>query len=72
MLYEVITIGGMLAPPLVIACIQLYNWETAFVVTGAIGFIWVALWLFFSVCHLNIQKSQPKNVNIFLMSYNFV
>jgi MFS transporter, ACS family, hexuronate transporter len=41
------SIGGMLAPPLVIACIQFYNWETAFVVTGALGFVWVALWLFF-------------------------
>lgn len=50
------SIGGMLAPPLVIACIQLYNWETAFVVTGAIGFIWVALWLFF----FRLPSEHPK------------
>jgi ACS family hexuronate transporter-like MFS transporter len=41
------SIGGMMAPPLVIACISYYNWQTAFVVTGALGFFWVALWLMF-------------------------
>mgnify|MGYP000022283649 CR=1 FL=1 len=41
------SIGGMMAPPLVIACITYYNWQTAFVVTGALGFFWVALWLMF-------------------------
>ena len=41
------SIGGMMAPPLVIACITYYNWQTAFVLTGALGFFWVALWLMF-------------------------
>lgn len=59
------SIGGMLAPPLVIACIQLYNWETAFVVTGAIGFIWVALWLFFFRLpseHPNISAEEKQYI----------
>lgn len=39
--------GSMLAPPLVAWAILKYNWQMAFVITGALGFVWVALWLFF-------------------------
>lgn len=39
--------GAMLAPPLVIWAIHAYSWQAAFVITGALGFIWVALWLLF-------------------------
>jgi ACS family hexuronate transporter-like MFS transporter len=41
------SVGSMLAPPLVVWAILAYNWEFAFVVTGGIGFVWVALWLAF-------------------------
>lgn len=41
------SIGAMLAPPLVVYCILSFNWQTAFVVTGATALIWVALWLVF-------------------------
>jgi len=37
--------GSMLAPPLVAAAIFYFNWQTAFVVTGAMGLVWVILWL---------------------------
>ena len=39
--------GSMLAPPLVTWVILYYNWQSAFVVTGALGLLWLALWLFF-------------------------
>jgi ACS family hexuronate transporter-like MFS transporter len=39
--------GSMLAPPLVAWAILVYNWQTAFVITGTIGLAWVALWLVF-------------------------
>ncbi len=39
------SLGSMLAPPLVVWAILSYNWQTAFVITGAIGFVWLALWL---------------------------
>ncbi|OWY38898.1 MFS transporter [Xenophilus sp. AP218F] len=39
------SIGGMLAPPLVAWCIMIGNWELAFVVSGALSLLWVALWL---------------------------
>ena len=36
--------GAMLAPPLVTALILRWSWQVAFVVTGALGFVWAALW----------------------------
>jgi ACS family hexuronate transporter-like MFS transporter len=39
--------GSMLAPPLVGWAILTYNWQMAFVITGAIGLCWVVLWWFF-------------------------
>src|SRR5262245_54100081 len=41
------SVGSMLAPPLVAWAILSYNWQMAFVITGAMGFFWVALWLLF-------------------------
>src|SRR3954452_5273554 len=41
------SLGSMLAPPLVAAAIYYYNWQSAFVITGALGLAWVVLWLLF-------------------------
>lgn len=41
------SIGSMLAPPLVVWAVLTWNWRAAFVLTGALGLAWVALWLFF-------------------------
>ena len=42
-----ISLGAVLAPPLVTWLILAFSWRTAFVVTGALGLIWVSLWLAF-------------------------
>ena len=39
------SVGSMLAPPLVAWAILTYHWQFAFVLTGGLGLIWVALWL---------------------------
>ena len=39
------SVGSMIAPPLVVWAILAHSWQTAFVVTGALGLVWVALWL---------------------------
>ncbi|MEO8483443.1 MAG: MFS transporter [Acidobacteriota bacterium] len=39
------SVGSMVAAPLVAWAILAYNWQSAFVITGAIGLVWVALWL---------------------------
>ncbi len=41
------SVGSMLAPPLVGFAILYYNWQTAFVITGAIGLVWAGLWWYF-------------------------
>lgn len=37
--------GSMIAPPLVVWAILHYSWQSAFVITGGLGLIWVVLWL---------------------------
>jgi ACS family hexuronate transporter-like MFS transporter len=50
------SIGGLIAPPLVVWCILHSGWQSAFMVTGGIGFIWAAMWLKFYK-HPKDQKS---------------
>jgi ACS family hexuronate transporter-like MFS transporter len=38
------SVGSMLAPPLVVWAILTYNWQMAFVITGGLGLVWLALW----------------------------
>ena len=40
-------IGSVVAPPLIIWLQLRYGWQTTFLVTGALGFFWLALWLVF-------------------------
>jgi MFS transporter, ACS family, aldohexuronate transporter len=37
-------LGAMLAPPLVTVLLLTWSWRAAFAVTGALGFVWAALW----------------------------
>ena len=41
------SLGALIAPPLVAAVTLTLGWRAAFVVTGAIGFVWAALWYAF-------------------------
>ena len=50
------SVGSMLAPPLVAWAILNYNWQSAFVITGALGFVWVLAWLFL----YHSPKDHPK------------
>lgn len=38
-------VGGALSPPLIAWLATAYGWRMAFVLTGVLGFIWLALWL---------------------------
>ncbi|MCX4164849.1 MULTISPECIES: MFS transporter [Paraburkholderia] len=38
------SLGALLAPPLVVFLSLRYGWQSAFIVTGALGFVWAALW----------------------------
>ena len=41
------SVGSMLAPPLVVWAILHYGWQSAFVITGAVGLLWAAIWYWF-------------------------
>lgn len=38
-------IGAIVAPPAITALNAAYGWQPAFLVTGALGFVWLAFWL---------------------------
>ena len=40
------SVGNMIAPPLVAFCILAWNWQAAFIVTGALSLVWAGLWWF--------------------------
>ncbi|MBC8165744.1 MAG: MFS transporter [Bryobacteraceae bacterium] len=40
-------LGAILAPPLVAALTLTFGWRAAFFATGALGFVWLGLWLVF-------------------------
>jgi len=41
------TIGAIVAPIIVTGTTVAFGWQWAFIITGALGFIWIALWLAF-------------------------
>ncbi len=42
-----VCIGSIVAPPLIVWLQLQFGWRTVFLVTGGLGFIWLALWLKF-------------------------
>jgi ACS family hexuronate transporter-like MFS transporter len=38
-------VGAMIAPPVVVTIQQRYGWQSAFLLTGAFGFVWLLGWL---------------------------
>lgn len=46
-------IGNIIAPLTVIPFAAVYGWQAAFIVTGALGFIWIVLWV------LGTRRLQP-------------
>jgi ACS family hexuronate transporter-like MFS transporter len=40
-------VGAIIAPILVPAIVIAWGWQAAFIITGALGFIWLILWLIF-------------------------
>ena len=41
------SIGSVVAPPLIIALQLRFGWQTTFLAVGALGFLWLVLWLRF-------------------------
>lgn len=49
-------IGAVIAPPLTIYLASSYGWRLAFVVPGAIGVIWVLIWLLLPKAESGVEK----------------
>jgi ACS family hexuronate transporter-like MFS transporter len=59
------SLGGMIAPPVVIFCIYAWGWQSAFIVTGAVGFIWAAIWYSFYRTPLEHPRlSEAERIHI--------
>jgi ACS family hexuronate transporter-like MFS transporter len=42
-----VSVGSIIAPPLIVWLQLRFGWQATFLTTGALGFIWLALWLLF-------------------------
>lgn len=42
-----VCVGSIMAPPLIVWLQIRFGWQTTFLATGALGFIWLALWIMF-------------------------
>ncbi|MBI4904128.1 MAG: MFS transporter [Acidobacteria bacterium] len=61
------SVGSMVAPPLVTWAILAYNWQFAFVITGALGLIWVLLWLRFYY-HPSVHPNLSQEERTYIVS----
>jgi ACS family hexuronate transporter-like MFS transporter len=41
------SVGSVIAPPFIVWLLLNFGWQSAFVITGALGFVWVVIWWFF-------------------------
>ena len=55
-------IGAMVAPIMVPWILGAYGWEEAFIITGAIGFIWLALWWVFYEIPAKHKSVTPEEL----------
>lgn len=56
------SIGALIAPPIVIYLATTHGWRSSFIAVGAVGFVWVALWLlwFWSQPDFKIDQPAPE------------
>ncbi len=56
--------GAIIAPPLVAWITVAYGWRNAFLLTGSIGFVWLAVWLSFYHVPRRHPKITPQELNL--------
>ncbi len=60
------TVGAILAPIIVSAITLAMGWQWAFIITGALGFIWVVLWMVYYHApekHPQVSKAELDYIN---------
>ncbi|HEY4324053.1 MAG TPA: MFS transporter [Mucilaginibacter sp.] len=58
------TIGPILAPGIVLWLANHYNWQISFIVTGALGLIWVVAWYLMYSKPVESKKVDPEELAI--------
>jgi ACS family hexuronate transporter-like MFS transporter len=53
------SIGAVIAPILIPLLLGSYGWQTAFIITGAVGFVWLVFWLVFYEIPTRHKKLSP-------------
>jgi ACS family hexuronate transporter-like MFS transporter len=59
-------VGAIVAPLAIPAIVVAWGWQAAFIITGAIGFIWVILWFIYYELpekHKKVSKSELAYIN---------
>lgn len=59
------TIGAIVAPVIVTGTTVALGWQWAFIITGALGFIWIALWLLY-------YRSPSDNKRLTKAEYDYI
>ena len=54
-------IGAVAAPVVIPLLLGLYGWQAAFIVTGAIGFVWLIFWVRYYEIPSRKKISTPPN-----------
>ncbi|MEO8370822.1 MAG: MFS transporter [Candidatus Solibacter sp.] len=57
------SLGAMIAPPLVVGVMSIAGWRAAFIVTGAIGFVWVLAFQMFRRAHPEMAIAERASVS---------
>jgi MFS transporter, ACS family, hexuronate transporter len=52
------SVGSVLAPPLVVAITLRFGWRAAFLITGALGLLWVVAFQIFRYLHPEMARSE--------------
>jgi MFS transporter, ACS family, hexuronate transporter len=52
------SLGALLAPLMVVFFTQRYGWRSAFLVTGALGFVWVLVFQLFRLAHPQMRATE--------------
>ncbi len=53
------SIGALIAPPIIIYLANTHGWRSSFIVVGAVGFVWVILWLTWFRSQPDFKIDQP-------------
>ncbi len=61
------SIGGMIAPPLVVWAIVMHSWQMAFIITGVLSLIWAIAWLILYK-HPKDQKKLSNEEREYILS----